>query len=732
MERILHTNAEDGFTVARLEVSDGRPITVVGILPGIHVGEILRCEGQWVKDPRFGEQFRVETWLSLRPSTLAGIEKYLGSGVIRGLGPTLAGRLVARFGVDTLQVIEREPRRLSEVPGLGQKRIAEIARTWTAGKEGREVMVFLQGHGVSPAFAGRIVRRYGHGTVAIVSENPYRLAEDVAGIGFRTADRIAAALGMGKDAPQRLRAALVHLLRETAQEGHTCFPDSLLLQKAARVLEVEESVLYEPLASLVREGVLKATPPTDPSQPLLLALPELATMEEEAAADLIRLLRSPPIREFPDTEKTILWAEERLGLALAPAQREAVQLALCQKVLVVTGGPGTGKTTLLKVLMAVLATRRVRVELAAPTGRAAQRMSEATQVMARTLHRILDYQPMEGRFRKDRRHPLRVDQVIVDEASMIDQPLLASLLAALPSSARLLLVGDVDQLPSVGPGRVLGDLLDSGVIPVARLEKVYRQAEGSRITYNAHRIRMGETPEFSTSGEEGDFFLVHREDGEAAAETIVELVSHRIPKAFSLDPQRDIQVLAPMHRGRAGASALNQILQASLNPAAADQGEVQRGGRIYREGDRVMQGRNDYEREVWNGDLGRVSHIDLDRGEVKVRFEDRVVGYEIADLDALQPAYAISIHKSQGSEYPAVVIPLLTEHFVMLRRNLLYTAVTRARRLVVLVGSPRALSLALRESSGEERRTRLTRQLREAAGTPGQERTTNLPLQGGR
>ncbi|MCK6526064.1 ATP-dependent RecD-like DNA helicase [Myxococcota bacterium] len=728
VERVIHTHPDDGWTVARLEADDGRAITVVGFLAGSRAGEELRCEGRWVRDPRFGEQLRVESCVTVAPSTLTGIERYLSSGIVRGLGPKLAARLVQRFGLATLDVIEGQPERLAEVEGLGPKRIAELRGAWTTGREARQVMVFLQGHGVSPAYAGRIVKRYGAGALAVVRSNPYQLADEVAGIGFLTADRIALSLGLPEDAPARLRASLLHHLAETAEHGHTCFPADALLRRASDRIGVPREALEPSLRDLVTEGRVVEGP--DPSQPggRLVATAELDAAERAAAAVLARLLGAPPAP--PPPPALLAWAQARLGLSLAPAQRDAVTLALSAPLAVVTGGPGTGKTTLLRALLAVSEGQGIDVVLAAPTGRAAKRMTEATSAPASTLHRLLDYSPADGGFRRGPRRPLETGLVVVDEASMLDQPLFTALVAALPIGARLVLVGDVDQLPSVGPGRVLADLIGSGAVPVARLEDVYRQREGSLITANAHRIRSGEPPTLPAGGGGGDFFMVAREDAGAVARTVVELVAERIPRHFGLDPRADIQVLVPMHRGVAGAVALNQALQEALNPPDPAKGEVRRGGRVYRAGDRVLQVRNDYDREVWNGDLGRVASVDPGAGEVRVAFDDHEATYEVGDLDAVQPAYAITVHKSQGSEYPAVVVPLLTEHAVMLRRNLLYTAVTRARRLVVLVGSRRALGLALREGEGDGRRTRLVERIQEAVAVGDAPETLRLPFRG--
>jgi exodeoxyribonuclease V alpha subunit len=704
LDHVVFANAESGWTVARLRIRGRRePVTVVGHLGGAQPGEELRVTGRWSVDPKYGEQFRAEGVTQLLPSTAAGIEKYLGSGLVRGVGPKTAARLVKRFGLRTLEVVERDPARLQEVEGIGPVRAGRIQAAWAEQKAIRDVMIFLQGHGISPAFAVRIYRRYGPASVATVRENPYRLAEEVRGIGFRTADRIAANLGLDPAAPARVRAALVYSLNRLADEGHVWAGRQALTGAAVAALAssaVTPERVAEELDGLVRDGKLAA-------EGARVALPALDAAERGVVSGLLRLLRTPMRPLAVDLEAALNWYQQACGVELAPLQRQAIAGSLREKVLIVTGGPGTGKTTLVRGIVEIQRRKGRRIELCAPTGRAAQRLAESTGQQARTIHRLLGFDPGRGAFQHDEQTPLATDLVIADEASMIDTVLMNSLLKAIPAPAQLLLVGDADQLPSVGPGNVLGDLLASGVIPALRLTEIFRQARASRIVVNAHRINAGQMPVLE--GGQDDFFWIRREEPEAILAMVQRLLAEDIPRRFGLDPVRDVQVLTPMRRGLLGAANLNLALQQLLNPGGA------RGPRGLRVGDKVMQVENDYTRDVFNGDLGWITGLDEEHGGLSVRFADRDVAYDARDLDELALAYATSVHKAQGSEYPAVVVPLHTQHYALLQRRLLYTAVTRARRLVVLVGSRRALAIALRNRTAAPRGTALAERLRHAA-----------------
>jgi exodeoxyribonuclease V alpha subunit len=710
IESITYSNPLSGFTVVRLR-ADGlaAPVTVVGTFVAPGPGEELELEGQWERHPTFGAQFRVSDYRLRVPVTPEGIRRYLGSGLIKGIGPRMAERIVARFGGATLEVIDGQIERLSEVPGIGPKRRAEIGAAWQAQKHLREVMVFLHAYGVGAALAVRIARHYGGRTMALLRGDPYRLAAEIHGVGFKTADRIAAELGFAPADPRRLSAGLLYTLRQAAEEGHAFCPRAELLPKAAVLLGIEGSPLEAALGHLMTRGAVVEENFT--GAPAAVYDPYLHGCESAVAQGLQRLLASPLNGPSIDPLPALPWIQQRFGLELGPEQAQALKTAFASKMVVITGGPGTGKTTIIRGLVDIFQARRVRCRLAAPTGRAAKRLSEATGGSAQTLHRLLEYSPQEGGFLRHAERPLEVEAVIVDEASMIDLVMMAHLVRALPAGARLVLVGDVHQLPSVGPGNVLGDIIAAGCCPVAVLEAIYRQAAASRIVVNAHRIKAGRVPDLQhrSAGAGQDFFFVEREDPEAAVATIVDLVARRIPRRFGLDPLKDVQVLVPMRRGPAGVEGLNRALQEALNPGPEALGRGERG---FKPGDRVMQVRNNYEKDVFNGDIGRVAGTAEAGRRLRVDFEGREVDYEVHELDELVLAYAVSVHKSQGSEFPAVVMPLLTQHYVMLQRNLLYTAVTRAQRLMVLVGSRQALARAVANDRIRRRHTALARRLR--------------------
>jgi len=708
--RVTYENDQTGFRVLRVAVEGkSQPETWVGVFPATPVGTRVRATGRYERDPRHGEQLKVETMLTLAPATLGGLERYLGSGMIPGIGPFYAKRIVEAFGMETLDILDKDPERIGQVAGIGPRRAEAIAKAWEKHRAIGAIMIFLQGHGVSPTLATRIYKQFGPKAIEIVSRSPYRLAFDVWGVGFKTADRIAHSIGIGKDAPERAQAGLLQMLHDLSSKGHVYAERGDLVQQTATMLERDPQPVnqaVEALSAMHRVRLETLVTGETAVYPL-----DLHDAELRLARRLRAVLKGEGLGDsllVGGAARAIAAFEERAKVELAPAQRSAVELAAQHKVLVITGGPGVGKTTIVRAILSLYNEARIPVRLAAPTGRAAKRMSEATGREAVTLHRLLEFDPKQRAFTRRPGRPIECGAVIVDEASMLDLLLADALFSALPDHARLILVGDVDQLPSVGPGAVLRDIIASGQVPTARLTQIFRQAEGSLIVKNAHRIHDGEPPEGAT-GPDGEFYVIERTNPEAAADTILHMVTERIPQRFGLDPKADVQVLTPMHKGEAGAIALNQKLQQALNPTGAT---VTKGARTLRVGDKVMQLKNDYDREVFNGDVGFVAEVDAADRRLVVRFEDREVTYEEGDIDELTLAYATSIHKSQGSEYKAVIVPILTQHFVMLSRNLIYTAVTRGKKLVVLIADPRALSLALAETRKEERKTYLSERLK--------------------
>ncbi len=709
IDRVAFFNEENGFAVLKVKVRGRRePVTVVGSLAAANAGEWLTAEGRWVQDREFGRQFRAELLSSSAPTSREGIERYLGSGLIKGIGPVYAKRLVEKFGERIFDVIETESVRLEELDGIGPTRRKRIKEAWAEQKVIRDIMVFLHSHGVSTSRAVRIYKSYGAGAIEKVREDPYRLARDIPGIGFKSADQIAQKLGVPPDSLLRACAGLSHVLCEATGEGHCALPADRLRDEAVRLLAIRAEIVTAALQrTLAAEELVRE--PVDGVD--LIFLPHLRRAEEQVAARLLAL-RGPALFPAIDVGKALVWAEQKTGKQLAPSQREAFQLALSHRALVITGGPGVGKTTLVNSILLVLRAKGVRCVLCAPTGRAARRLTESTGLEAKTIHRLLEMDPASGRFTRNEARPLEGDLFVVDEMSMVDVILMSHLLRALPPGGSLLLVGDIDQLPSVGPGLVLQDIIESNVLPVVRLTEVFRQASGSRIVASAHLINAGRLPELPARGDESDFYFVEREEPEAIAAVLVEMVKSRIPARFGLDPIRDIQVLCPMHRGSLGIRELNIRLQQELNPVRETEMVVDKFGWQFRPRDKVIQTENNYDKDVFNGDIGQVLRIEPEEREVIVRYDQREVAYDFGELDEVSLAYAISIHKSQGSEFPAVVIPLARQHFLLLQRNLIYTGVTRGKTLVVLVGQRSALSLAVRNHRAQLRHSGLRARLR--------------------
>ena len=727
VERVTYYSEETGYSVIRLNVGgradpSGRGlVTVIGNLPEVQPGESLRLEGTWTTHQQYGRQFRAERCKQVLPATVEGIKRYLGSGLVKGVGPVTAARIVQRFGADTLRVLDETPRRLREALGVGPKRAAAVAQAWEEQKHIREVMLFLQSHGVTTALAVKIYKAYGDDALQVVQEDPYRLARDIWGVGFKTADKIARDLGLPPDAPSRVQAGVAHALSQLANEGHVYAPEPELQEEAIRLLEVEPDLVSEAIEALDADEVVRRETLVYSTSPPAGGKEGGREVREEQAVYLApfyygeigvtrrveALVESPATRLYPfrsiDWDALLAQVTRGSEIELSAQQREAVRAALTHKITVLTGGPGTGKTVTVRTVIGALEALRCSYALCAPTGRAAKQLAEATGRAAKTVHRLLEYSPQEG-FRRNEENPLEVDCLIVDEASMLDLLLTNHLLKAVDPSAHVLCVGDVDQLPSVGAGDVLRDVIASGRASVVRLETIFRQAADSGIVVNAHRINRGQMPALNQFD---DFYFFSKEDPQEAADLLVDVVQRRIPQKFGLDPVDEIQVLAPMHRGACGVANLNTRLQEALNPASPRKAERRLGGRAFRVGDKVMQVRNNYDRDVYNGDIGRVVGIDTVEQTLTVTIDGRPVVYDWGEADELMHAFAVSVHKSQGSEYPAVVVPMLTQHYMMLQRNLLYTAITRARRLVVLVGTRRAIGIAVHNNKVRERHSGL-------------------------
>ena len=698
VERITYQNPENGYSVMKVKVKGYNDlVTLVGNLLEVPAGSVLLCDGEWKIDKRYGSQFAVQSWEEVMPATAYGIEKYLGSGLVKGIGPKFAQLIVKQFGLDTIDVIETDIKRLYEVPGIGKKRVEKIRESWEKQKDIKNVMLFLQVYGVSTAYAAKIYRQYGKDSINKVKENPYRLADDIWGIGFKTADGIASKMGYEKNDLRRCKSGIIYTLNQLANEGHVYAEEEQLVKSALELLEADEEPIRKALSDMSQTEALKI-------EDKAIYLPPFYYAEIGTANRLLALLQESG-KDVLAKPLDIKALSEETSIEYDEVQKQAIEEAVRSKVMVLTGGPGTGKTTTTQGIIAALKHQGMKILLAAPTGRAAKRMSEATGMEAKTIHRLLEFNPQDGYKRNDE-NPLEADVLIVDECSMIDIILMNNLLKAVPTSMRLVLVGDIDQLPSVGAGNVLRDIIESHKIPVIRLTRIFRQAQSSRIVMSAHAINQGRFPDTS-NGKQTDFFFIEQGDPEAVAKEIVNLVKNRLPKAYHRKTS-DIQVLTPMQRGVVGASNLNMALQSALNPS---QLALNRGGYSFRQGDRVMQLRNNYDKEVFNGDLGYVDQIDMEERTLHVNFDGRLVEYDVSELDELTLAYATTIHKSQGSEYPIVVMPILMTHYVMLQRNLIYTGITRAKKICVLIGTKKALAFAIRNMSVLKRNTRLKERL---------------------
>jgi exodeoxyribonuclease V alpha subunit len=699
VERITFQGEDSGYTIAKLmPAAGGELVTVVGAMATVQAGESVRMQGEWSTHPKYGRQFKFSGYSSLAPATLEGIRKYLGSGLIKGIGPVTAERIVKHFGLETLDVIDNQPERLLEVGGTGPKRVETIKKGWDEQRHVKEVMLFLQSHGVSTGFAVKIYKKYEDQAIELVRSNPYRLERDIWGVGFLSADRIARNLGIPENAPQRIQAGIRYVLNKAAEAGHVFLPRDELVKAAVEQLRIGPELIPKGIEQMLQDGELKA----DGDQ---IYLPPLFYAEEGVAEQLRRLLQAP-VEVWEGLDQALEAIEAKAGIRFADSQRQAIRTAAESKVMVLTGGPGTGKTTITRAIIEIFEAMGLKVLLCSPTGRAAKKLAEATDRLAKTIHRLLGFKPPGG-FEHDRNKPLLADALVADEMSMVDTSLMYSLLQAVPEHARLVLVGDVDQLPSVGAGSVLRDLISSRALPVVRLSEIFRQAKESQIVTNAHRINAGGFPDIDNANAK-DFFFAQQDEPEQVVALVRDLCATRLPQRYGFDPIEDIQVLAPMYRSLVGASNLNTMLQQSLNP---DEKGWKRGGVEFRVGDKVMQIRNNYDKNVFNGDVGRIKVLDLEEQRAVVAFEDEVE-YELAEMDELVLAYAVTVHKSQGSEYRVVVLPVTTQHYVMLQRNLLYTAVTRAREMVVIVGSKKALALAVKNADIAARHTGLVQRLR--------------------
>jgi exodeoxyribonuclease V alpha subunit len=716
IERITYTNEENGFTIAKLKVYGQRElVTIVGNLMSPTPGEILKMKGEWANHPKYGEQFKIINYKTTVPATVYGIQKYLGSGLIKGIGPVMAKRIVKKFGKETLDIIEKDYEKLTEVEGIGEKRIAMIKNAWDEQKEIREVMIFLQTHGVSSGYATKIFKQYGDRSIGVVKENPYRLATDIFGIGFVTADRIAEKLGFDKNSELRAEAGILYVLHQLADEGHVFYPYEPLISKCQEILDVNRDIIVSAIGTITKDNRIVLEDLNEDIDEFkenykAVYLAKYHVCETSIAVRVKALINIPKTIRKIDSDKAIDWVQKQLDISLAEKQEEAIKCAIDNKVMVITGGPGTGKTTIINAVLKVFSKLPINIMLAAPTGRAAKRMNETTGHEAKTIHRMLEYSFRKGGFQKDDEDPLDCDLLIIDEASMIDTILMHYLLKAIPKEATFILVGDVNQLPSVGAGNVLKDIISSGVVPVVELNEIFRQAKESQIIVNAHKINNGIIPSLDSNQQDTDFYFIQKEDPEDVLRIILELAKDRVPNKFGFDAFDDIQILTPLHKGVVGAGNLNVELQKTLNPG---EGGVIRGNKNFRVNDKVMQIKNNYDKDIFNGDIGIISRINQEEQVVIITFDGRPVEYDYADLDEIVLAYAVSVHKSQGSEYPAVIIPMVTQHYILLQRNLIYTAVTRGRKLVVMVGTKKALAIGVKNNKTEKRYTYLRQRLRE-------------------
>ena len=709
IERVVFLNEENGFCVLRVKIrSQIELATVTGTSPNVNEGEWLTADGEWFNDSKHGRQFKAESIRTTRPDTLEGIEKYLASDLVKGIGKEYASRLVKTFGRDVFDVIENNSAKLLQVEGIGKLRKERIKHAWDEQKSIRQIMSFLFSHGISTSKAFRIHKKYGERAIEVLQRDPYCLARDIRGIGFLMADGIAMKLGITKDAPLRARAGLEYTLNEIMQQGHCAYPRNDLISKTAELLEVDISLLVSSLDASIQAGQLISV--ENASKGLLIYLPVLYQAECALADRLKQINRGEHPCPKIDLDRAIDWVAERSGFELAASQQKALRQSISSKVAVITGGPGVGKTTLVQSILMVLRAKKMRVLCCAPTGRAAKRMSESTGMEAKTIHRLLQYNPGSGGFVHRADNPLECDILIIDECSMVDLLLANQLVNAVPLHAAILFVGDADQLPSVGPGRILQDIISSNQFTVSQLSDVFRQAATSKIITNAHAINQGNLPQFPKDGDPSDCYFIETEEPETAVAMIAKLVRDSIPKRFGMRPMKDIQILTPMQKGALGAQNLNATMQQALNPTGD---QIERFGIIFRHGDRVMQTENDYDKEIYNGDLGHIERIDLEASEVTIRFDDRSIQFDVRELDSLLHAYAITIHKSQGSEYPAVIIPLHTQHYIMLQRTLIYTAITRATKLAILVGTKKALQLAVSQTLSRNRTTLLAEHLQQ-------------------
>ncbi len=721
IERITYTNDENGYTIAKLNVYGQRDlVTIVGNLMAPVPGEVVKIKGEWTNHPKYGEQFKIVHYQTTVPATVYGIQKYLGSGLIKGIGREMAKRIVERFGKETLNVIEKETERLIEVEGIGIKRIEMIRQAWDEQKEIREVMLFLQSHGVSSGYATKIFKHYGDRSIQVVKQNPYRLATDIFGIGFVTADHIAEKLGFSKNSELRAEAGILYVLNQLSDDGHVYYPYDSLVEKCREILDVDRDAVVKAIGILALDSRIVIEDLNEDMVQIrennkAVYLAKFHLSESSIAERLKSLIHSLKSIRKIETDKAIEWVQRQLSINLAEKQIDAVKCAVENKFMVITGGPGTGKTTIINAILKIFSKLRINIMLAAPTGRAAKRMSETTGYEAKTIHRMLEFSIQKGRFKKNDEHPLDCDLLIIDEASMIDTILMHHLLKAVPLTATFILVGDVNQLPSVGAGNVLRDIIASEAVPVVALNEIFRQAKQSRIIVNAHKINNGLIPSFKPSGPEDDFYFIEQADPEKVLKIILELVKDRIPGRYKLDPFNEIQVITPMHKGTVGSENLNIELQKTLNPGVDG---VIRGSRTFRVKDKVMQIKNNYDKEVFNGDIGRIIRMDSESQELIISFDGRDVNYHFTELDEIVPAYAVSVHKSQGSEYPVVIMPVLTQHYVLLQRNLIYTAVTRGRKLVVMIGTKKALAIGIRNDKTEKRFTNLKYRLKNESIEP--------------